>query len=157
MIFFCVFSGFFGLICLCSFFDFVRVCVVVLHLLEIILHPTVLGFHFFRVCFSSVCGCFYFSEVFLYLFLSLCSHYSSLLWPLCSSVWLFIFYFLFFCLLVFFVWLFDFFWWSAENNTSDTEVLVLGLLLVGSSSNSSMILKSYHPPSLPPLWPHLCW
>lgn len=62
------------LISLCSFFDFVHVCVVVLHLLEIILHPTLLTFPFFRVAFHLFLVVFISSKsfcVFLWLFLSL--------------------------------------------------------------------------------------
>ena len=109
------------------------------------------AFHLFVVVFifqKSFCTCFYLSVVIIHLYFGHCAALYG---------YLFIYLFIFCILVVFFIWLFDFFWWSAENNTSDTEVLVLGLLLVGSSSNSSMILKSYHPPSLPPLWPHLCW
>lgn len=104
-------------------------------------------FLFLRSLFVSFCGCFYLSEVIMDLYFGHCA-------ALCGR---------FFCLLVFFfliIWFLLAVSWKQYMLTvrhRSSGPAVLGLFLVGSFSNSSMIRRSYHHPSLPPLWPNLCW
>lgn len=102
-------------------------------------------FLFLRSLFVSIWGCFYLSEVIIDLYFG---HCAALRVRVFFASLLFFFFLIFWFLLAVS--------WKQYMSTvrhRSSGPAVLGLFLV---SNSSMILRSYHQPSLQPLWPNLC-